>query len=34
VRYVPDAPGLNVSDVIYKIMLLVYEPMRQKGAVG
>jgi very-short-patch-repair endonuclease len=34
VRYNPDAPGFNVSDIINKIMLLVYNPMPQKVTVG
>jgi very-short-patch-repair endonuclease len=34
VRYNPDAPGFSVSDVINKIMLLVYNPLRQIVTVG
>jgi very-short-patch-repair endonuclease len=34
VHYDPDAPGFNVGDVINRIMLLVYDPIRQKIAAG
>jgi very-short-patch-repair endonuclease len=33
-RYNPDATGFSVSDVINKIMLLVYNPLRQEVTVG
>lgn len=34
VRYNPDAPGFNIGDVINRIMLLVYDPIRQKVATS
>jgi very-short-patch-repair endonuclease len=33
-RYNPDAPGFNVGDVINRIMLLVYDPIRQNVAAS